>query len=54
MNAHLSYFIDTLEIRLKSAKAAHDWNEVDVLYTKLQELYQIQETSPVRSKIQYA
>jgi len=43
MNAHLSYFIDTLEIRLKGAKAAHDWNEVDTLYKKLQELYTIQE-----------
>ena len=53
MNAHLSYFIDTLEIRLKSAKAAHDWNEVDILYTKLQELYHIQETSSVHSKLQY-
>lgn len=51
MNAHLSYFIDTLEIRLKSAKAAHDWNEVNILYTKLQELYTMQEASPVHARL---
>lgn len=43
MPANLIYFIDNTEVRLKSAKAAHDWKEVDILYKKLQELYSMQE-----------
>lgn len=42
MNTHLSYFIDNLEVRLKGAKAAHDWDEVDNLYKELQKLYSMQ------------
>ena len=42
MNTHITYFIDQLEVRLKGAKAAHDWNEVDTLYKELQKLYSLQ------------
>ena len=42
MNVNLIYFIDDVEVRLKSAKAAHDWKEVDTLYKRLQELYSMQ------------
>lgn len=42
MNTHLTYFIDNLEVRLKGAKAAHDWDEVDHLYQELQKLYNLQ------------
>lgn len=46
MNPHLAYFIDKLEINLKSAKAAHDWNEAENIYKKLQELYSMQKVYP--------
>jgi len=42
MNLNLAYFIDSLEMRLKSAKAARDWDEASNLYHKLQELYSMQ------------
>ena len=42
MPINLNYFIDNTEVRLKSAKAARDWKEVDMLYKKLQELYSMQ------------
>lgn len=44
MNTHLAYFIDSLEVRLKGAKAAHDWDEVDNIYKELQKLYNMQTT----------
>ena len=44
MNTHIAYFIDKLEVRLKGAKAARDWNEVDTLYKELQKLYSMQKT----------
>lgn len=47
MNAHLNYFIDKLEVRLKGAKAAHDWDEVHNIYKELQELYSMQKTYAV-------
>lgn len=44
MNTNLAYFIDNLEVRLKGARAARDWDEVDNIYKKLQELYSMQRT----------
>jgi len=42
MNLHLNYYIDKLEMNLKGAKAAHDWDEVHNIYKDLQKLYSMQ------------
>jgi len=39
MKNHLSYYIDHYEIRLKGARAARDWEEVDNIFQELQKLY---------------
>ena len=44
MRPHLAYHIDRLEVRLKGAKAARDWDEVHSIYMELQELYTMQKT----------
>lgn len=41
MNNHLSYYIDNFEIRLKGARAARDWDEVDHIFRELQRLYSL-------------
>lgn len=43
MKNHLNYYIDNCEIRLKSARAAHDWNAVDNIYRELEKLYSMQD-----------
>lgn len=42
MRPQLAYHIDRLEVRLKGAKAARDWDEVHNIYMELQELYTLQ------------
>ena len=40
MNLNLTYYtIDHYEVRLKSAKAAHDWDEANSIFNELQKLY---------------
>ena len=42
MNSNFTYLIDRYEVRLKSAKAAHDWEETNIIFNELQKLYAMQ------------
>ena len=45
MNSNLAYMIDKYEVRLKSAKAAYDWEETAFIFNELQKLYAMQNAS---------
>ena len=42
MNSNFAYMIDKYEVRLKSAKAAYDWEETAHIFNELQKLYALQ------------
>lgn len=49
MNSNYAYLIDKYEVRLKSAKAAYDWNETARIFDELQKLYAQQNVSQYAS-----